>query len=123
MKIRLSDWVRRERDGREQLFLRVRVTCTVDEFGRRGPYEAVPQAVDEAFAALPKTSEEAGDDGLWLDGDEVVGFPTDGYRVVGTRAEIASIVRDALQFKSDDWLIRPKTGEYIYEEDISIGIG
>ena len=123
MKIRLSDWVRRERDGREQLFLKVRIECTVDEFGRRGPYEAVPQAVDEAFAALPTSCEGAGDDGLWLDGFDVVGFPTDGYRVVRRHSEVVSIVRDALQFKSDDWLIRPKTGEYVYEEDISIGIG
>jgi hypothetical protein len=123
MKVRLSDWVRRERDGGEQLFLKVRIECTVDEFGRRGPDESVAQGVDEAFAALPRTGDEAGDDGLWLDGDDVVGFPSDGYRVVRTRQEVASIVRDALQFKADDWLIRPSTGDYVYEDDISIGVG
>lgn len=123
MKIRLSDWVRRERDGREQLFLKVRVTCTVGEFGRGGEPWLVRQSVDAMFAALPKTCEEAGDEGLWLDGDEAVGFPTDGYRVVRTRQEVASIVHDALQFKAADWLVRMSTSEYVYEEDISIGIG
>ena len=122
MKIRLSDWVRLERDGKETLYLKVRISGTREEWDGLGA-ASMAGPLSECVGGLPRSSDQAGDNGLWTDDDGgALGFPTsEGYSVHRSFAELLATCQGAVLFKRDDWVARLTTGEVLYEEDVLIG--